>query len=441
MVYIVILIIVLLFFLLYALLDDLYLFKFKKLPPGPFSLPIIGGVHLLGREPYKSIQNLALKYGDIFSLRMGMRERVVFIEDPELMKQLLKSEYLADRPHSPFFDIISKDGHGIGSRPYDFTWRLHTRLIQSNMSKVIQTQLDDILQNAVEQLFRKLEGMRGEPFAPDQAIHTCFLKTLGSFIFGHDYTAADDYRLQQLLWLNTETMKGLNPVNCINMIPGLKHVSLPFFPNYRDVNKAKEKMLHDEFERHNANFDGHARDMMDVILQELKNSPKLRHPQEEDRLQLNSLLMSLFTLVVAAAFYMETMRYVTSNYFGIPRACSSDIHVRGYIIPKGTTVFPNFWSMNRSEKFWSNPHEFQPDRFLKLDSEQLSNTPGFYVFGYGRRPCIGHQLGRACLFSFLCNIVNKFHVFLPDDEKPDMQGRANLVIEPPIFKLKFQKRS
>lgn len=107
----------------------------------------------------------------------------------------------------------------------------------------------------------------------------------------------------------------------------------------------------------------------------------------------------------------------------------------------GTTVFPNFWSMNRSEKFWSNPHEFQPDRFLKLDSEQLSNTPGFYVFGYGRRPCIGHQLGRACLFSFLCNIVNKFHVFLPDEEKPDMQGRANLVIEPPIFKLKFQKRS
>jgi hypothetical protein len=79
---------VLLFFLLYAVLEDLYLFTFRKLPPGPLSLPVIGGVHLLGREPYRSVQNMARKYGDIFSLRMGMQERVIFIEDPDLMKQV-----------------------------------------------------------------------------------------------------------------------------------------------------------------------------------------------------------------------------------------------------------------------------------------------------------------------------------------------------------------
>ena len=75
-------------FLFYAVLDDLYLFKFKRLPPGPLSLPIIGGAHLLGREPCKNLLKMSAKYGDLFSLRLGMRERVVYVMDPEVMKQV-----------------------------------------------------------------------------------------------------------------------------------------------------------------------------------------------------------------------------------------------------------------------------------------------------------------------------------------------------------------
>lgn len=72
---------------------------------------------------------------------------------------------------------------------------------------------------------------------------------------------------------------------------------------------------------------------------------------------------------------------------------------------------------------------------------ETKNIPGFYIFGYGRRTCIGAQIGRTYMFSFLSNIVNKFHISLPDGENPDMQGIPNLIIEPPKFKLKFEKRS
>lgn len=68
--------------------------------------------------------------------------------------QLFSSPYLADRPEIPFFDIISQDGHGIGSRPYDFIWKLHTRIVHSSISKVIQTQLDDMLHNSLDHLFK-----------------------------------------------------------------------------------------------------------------------------------------------------------------------------------------------------------------------------------------------------------------------------------------------
>lgn len=83
-----ILVILVLCLLFYAVLEDLYLFKFKRLPPGPLSLPVIGGLHLLGREPYKSVLKMSAKYGDLFSLRLGMRERVVYVVDPEIMKQV-----------------------------------------------------------------------------------------------------------------------------------------------------------------------------------------------------------------------------------------------------------------------------------------------------------------------------------------------------------------
>lgn len=31
---------------------------------------------------------MSAKYGDLFSLRLGMRERVVYVVDPEIMKQV-----------------------------------------------------------------------------------------------------------------------------------------------------------------------------------------------------------------------------------------------------------------------------------------------------------------------------------------------------------------
>ncbi|XP_062613806.1 probable cytochrome P450 516B1 [Saccostrea cucullata] len=488
---------VLLFILFYALLDDLYLLKIKRLPPGPLSLPIIGGLHLLGQEPYKSVENMAAKYGGILSLRIGVRERVVYVTDPDLAKQLLSSEYLADRPSLPFFDIISKEGHGIGSRPYDFTWKLHTRIIYSSISKLIQTQLDDVLRNSWEYLFKTLEDSKDEPISPETTIRTAVMMTMGRFIFGHEYASADDPKLRLLLWLNEETMRGVSPLNHVNLIPGLQYINLPFYPNYRNLNMAKENFLNDEFESHKKKFDGRTVDIMDMIIKELKedekDSMKFRQKQREEFLLPQNFLMSIFTLIVGGeqtlsnnllwlllytakhqdcqekivkelrnndvlatdfvqfhhkekfpyttAFYKETMRFITTTFFGVPRTASADIHVNGYTIPKGTTVFPNFWSINHNERYWSKPHEFQPERFLELENLHSSNIPGFIIFGYGRRPCIGSQVGRACLFSFLCNIINKFHVSLPPDEDPDMRGHTRLVIEPPSFKVIFQKRA
>jgi len=57
------------------------------------------------------------------------------------------------------------------------------------------------------------------------------------------------------------------------------------------------------------------------------------------------------------------------------------------ILSKGTDVLLSFISMNRNEKYWSNPLKFDPDRFLL---ENLKNHSYYYVpFSDGPRNCIG----------------------------------------------------
>ncbi|RVW23884.1 Cytochrome P450 82A3 [Vitis vinifera] len=41
-----------------------------------------------------------------------------------------------------------------------------------------------------------------------------------------------------------------------------------------------------------------------------------------------------------------------------------DCHVAGYHIPKGTRLFVNAWKLHRDPSVWSDPEDFQLERFL-----------------------------------------------------------------------------
>ena len=60
----------------------------SKLPPGPYGLPILGYLPFVNSQnPQKSMQELSLKYGDVFSLQMGQIFCVV-LSDQDLIKNL-----------------------------------------------------------------------------------------------------------------------------------------------------------------------------------------------------------------------------------------------------------------------------------------------------------------------------------------------------------------
>ncbi|KAK4418737.1 Labd-13Z-ene-9,15,16-triol synthase, chloroplastic [Sesamum alatum] len=59
--------------------------KSAKLPPGPYPLPIIGNILLLGSKPHQSLAKLSRKYGSVMSLKLGSMTTVV-VSSPEAAK-------------------------------------------------------------------------------------------------------------------------------------------------------------------------------------------------------------------------------------------------------------------------------------------------------------------------------------------------------------------
>ena len=71
-----------------------------------------------------------------------------------------------------------------------------------------------------------------------------------------------------------------------------------------------------------------------------------------------------FQLPYTEATIMEIQRISAIVPFSVPRATSVDTKLQGYDIPKGTMIMPNLWAILHDENIWTEPHKFNPDRFL-----------------------------------------------------------------------------
>ncbi|XP_019091497.1 PREDICTED: cytochrome P450 76C4-like [Camelina sativa] len=62
-------------------------------PPGPPRLPIIGNIHLVGKNPHHSFTNLSKTYGPVMSLKLGCLNSVV-IASRDAAREVLRTHDL-----------------------------------------------------------------------------------------------------------------------------------------------------------------------------------------------------------------------------------------------------------------------------------------------------------------------------------------------------------
>ncbi|KXN92808.1 O-methylsterigmatocystin oxidoreductase [Leucoagaricus sp. SymC.cos] len=155
------------------------------------------------------------------------------------------------------------------------------------------------------------------------------------------------------------------------------------------------------------------------------------------------------SLPYVTAVMKETLRWQPPNPQAVPHLNTEDDTYMGYHIPKGSIVIPNVWAMSRDEKRFPEPEQFQPERFLTSDGKlnPKANDPFDFVFGFGRRKCVGTHVAVSTLWMTLVSILATLKISKARDERGNIIEpvvdfkSANIVALPSPFKCSIKPRS
>ena len=126
-------------------------------------------------------------------------------------------------------------------------------------------------------------------------------------------------------------------------------------------------------------------------------------------------LKDRISLPYVEAAIMEIQRIASIVPMSIPRASARDTQLLGYDIPQGTVIIPHVWGILHDDNLWTNPHEFDPTRFLDekgtvIRREELRRfSLGKYEkhYGIGRSIRIDQYLQKQKTGSILVQVDRK----------------------------------
>ncbi|WKA00610.1 hypothetical protein VitviT2T_018949 [Vitis vinifera] len=114
----------------------------------------------------------------------------------------------------------------------------------------------------------------------------------------------------------------------------------------------------------------------------------------------------------------ETLR-VANIIGGIFRRVTTDIHVKGYTIPKGWKVFASFRAVHLDHEYFKDARTFNPWRWQNNSGPTVpgSGVNVFTPFGGGPRLCPGYELARVVLSVFLHRMVTRYSWAPAEEDK------------------------
>ncbi|PWA74471.1 cytochrome P450 [Artemisia annua] len=136
-------------------------------------------------------------------------------------------------------------------------------------------------------------------------------------------------------------------------------------------------------------------------------------------------------LVYLEAIIKETLRLYPAAPLDVPHESIEDCVVGGYHITKGTRLLVNLSKIHRDPNNWSNPNEFQPERFLTSQKhiDVKGNHFELIPFSSGRRMCPGYYLALQELRITLASLIQQYTLKKPSNKQIDMTESAGITID------------
>ncbi|XP_069316143.1 cytochrome P450 2C20-like isoform X1 [Eulemur rufifrons] len=460
-----------------------------KFPPGPTPLPVIGNILQMGvKDMKKTFNNFSQVYGPVFTVYFGMKP-IVVLHGYEAVKEALidHGEEFSGRGIFPLSERSSK-GLGIifsnGNRWKEIRRFALMTLRNFGMGK---RTIEERVQEEARCLVDELRKTKASSCDPTFILGCAPCNVICSIIFQNRFDYKDEIFLALMERFNKNfKMQSSLWIQLCNHFP----VLIDYFPGihnklFENIARTKGYIL-EKIKEHQESLDvNNPRDFIDCFLikmeQEKNNSQSeftmenlvstvsdlfvagtettsttlrygllllLKHPEVTAKVQAeidrvigrhrSPCMQDRSHMPYTDAVVHEIQRYIDLVPNNVPRAVTSDIKFRNYLIPKGTTILTSLTSVLHDDKEFPNPEKFDPGHFLD-ESGNFKKSNFFMPFSTGKRICVGEGLARMELFLFLTSILQNFNLkSLIDPKKLNATSNSGGFISlPPLYKICF----
>jgi cytochrome P450 len=407
----------------------------SSLPPGPGLVGIFG----FFRDPYRFLDECARQYGDWFTLRVPGVAPFVFTSDPAAVQEVFRGDpelLHAGKANSPL-------GAFMGERSVlflDGDEHLHDRrmILPAFQGERIRA-YGPMMRSITLAAIAKWPTDVAFPVYPEMRAIT--FEVIMRAVVGLD-ESTEAARLKDLLARLFALYSGR--FASLFQLPAGRLDLGAWSPWGRVVrlNREMEAALFAEFARRRASPDKNREDILSMLLaaRDESGAPLSDRVLRDEMMTIllaghettaASLAWAMYRLgkypelardahdEVASladdgdpssmryldAFINESMRLspVVPN---IGRVLQVDMKIAGRELPKGVTIAPCIYLINRRPELWPNPEKFDPARFV----DSRPGAYSFIPFGGGTRRCLGAAFATYQMKIVLSEVLRRFEI-------------------------------
>jgi cytochrome P450 len=387
------------------------------------------------------------QFGDTFSLKIGKTKHVILSRDNEVAEYILQKNQKNFQKSELQTKFISKYlGHGLLTANGDF-WLKQRRLIQPAFHK---QKMNQLVQNMQHTIISELKDLpEDKEVASFPIMNQLAFNVVAKSLF---HISAVQEKMDRLKIIISKVQEFL-----------IKEIRVPhkafWFKISGQVEKHKKMALETDViikeiveqrikskEKHNDLLDmlletryedtgeamstqqlideikilfiaGHetTANALTFMLHLLGNHPEIQQKVFDEIIKIKSetadVVEQLQKMTYINAVINEAMRLYPPAWI-TDRENIADDEFLGYRIREKTLIGVSFYELHRNPKYWDNPEEFNPERFL--GEQKKKSYQYFYPFGAGPRMCIGLGFAMYEMSLTLFYLIKKYKVKSPN---------------------------
>lgn len=302
------------FFFLLNIIKKSYSKSPKNLPPGPWTLPLIGNIHqFVGSLPHHSLRDLSSKYGPLMHLQLGETSNII-VSSPEMAKQIMKTHdaIFSNRPYFLASRVISYDSTNIGFSPYGTYWR-HLRKIcnvELLSAKRVQS-FGYIREEEVSALVRKISANEGSVINLSDHIFSLITGITARAAFGKKYRDHESFlsTMEKALKLaGGFSLSDLYPsVKVLPLITGMRGKLERL---HREIDRVLENIIRDHRDKKSSHGQSEE-DLVDVLLKLQQHNDHFDSPRlSDDNIKAVILVSISFLPLYGNCLFFHQYNYI-----------------------------------------------------------------------------------------------------------------------------------